>query len=89
MAAIPIGNTKNLSATEAREKFSEVVSRVRYGHERILLGRHGHEQAAIVPIEDLRLIEKLEDALDLSAARKALRESGTVSWEELRAELGI
>lgn len=89
MAAIAIGIAKSLTATQVREKFSEVVSRVRYGHERILLGRHGHEQAAIVPIEDLRLIEKLEDALDLSAAREALRESGTVSWEKLRAELGI
>ncbi len=86
---VAIKTAKNLSATEAREKFSEVVNRVRYGHERILLGRHGQEQAAIVPVEDLRLIEQLEDALDLSAAREALRESGTVSWEELRAELGI
>ncbi len=89
MAAIAVRAAKNISATEAREKFSEVVNRVRYGRERILLGRHGHEQAAIVPVEDLRLLEQLEDALDLSAARKALRESGTVSWEELRAEFGI
>jgi prevent-host-death family protein len=89
MAGIARRAAKNLSATEAREKFSEVVNRVRYGRERILLGRHGNEQAAIVPVEDLRLIEQLEDALDLSAAREALRETGTVSWKKLRAELGI
>jgi hypothetical protein len=35
------------------------------------------------------LIEELEDRLDLSAARKAFRETGTVSWEKLRAQLGI
>ena len=40
-------------------------------------------------MEDLRLIEMVEDALDLSAAREALRETDTISWEELRAELGI
>jgi prevent-host-death family protein len=89
MAGIARRAAKNLSATEAREHFSEVVNRVRYGRERILLGRHGNEQAAIVPVEDLRLIEQLEDALDLSAAREALRETGTVSWKKLRAELGL
>ncbi|HWN43306.1 MAG TPA: type II toxin-antitoxin system Phd/YefM family antitoxin [Thermoanaerobaculia bacterium] len=81
-----------LSATEAHERFSELLSRVASGKERIVLTRAGEELVAVVPIEDLALVEALEDRADIEEAREALREAqenGTVSLADLKAELGF
>jgi antitoxin Phd len=78
-----------LSASAVREEFSETLNRVAYGGERIVLERRGKDVAALVPVEDLELLERLEDHMDLDAARKALEEPGSVSLDELKAELGI
>jgi prevent-host-death family protein len=78
-----------LGVVEARRKFSKTISRVEFGKERIVLERRGEEVAAVVPMDDLVLLQALEDKIDLAAARKALREPGTVSWEKLKAELGL
>jgi len=54
------------------------------------LHRHGKDVAAIVPVEDLELLQQLEDRMDLETARKALSEkSPRVSWKKLKAELGL
>lgn len=82
----------NISARKARENLSEVMNRVAYGKERIILTRHGAEVVAIVPIEDAKLLEELEDQLDLEDARKSLVEAkkeGSVSWDKVKAELGL
>lgn len=81
-----------LSATEAQKRFSELLSRVASGKERIVLTRAGEELVAVVPLEDLALVEALEDRADLEEAREALREAqekGTVSLADLKAELGL
>jgi len=79
-----------LNATKAREDFSDTLNRVAYRGERILLERHGKVVAAIVPAEDVKLLEDLEDRLDLEEARKALadvKKHGTVPWEKVKAQL--
>lgn len=81
-----------LSATEAQQRFSELLSRVASGKERIVVTRAGEELVAVVPLEDLALVEALEDRADLDEAREALREAqekGTVSLADLKAELGL
>jgi prevent-host-death family protein len=79
-----------IAATDARIAFAEMVNKVAFGRERIRLHRHGKDVAAIVPIEDLQLIEALEDRMDLNAARAALREKAPrVEWERLKQELGL
>jgi prevent-host-death family protein len=81
-----------VSASQARHDFAETVNRVAYGGDRILLHRRGRDLAALVPIEDLQLLEELERNADLAAARAALKEAGrkgTVPWEKLKAELGL
>jgi len=81
-----------VSAAEARNEFSEILNRASFGKERIVLTRRGKDLAALVPIEDLELLERLEDRIDLEDARAALaevREGGTVSWEKLKSDLGL
>jgi prevent-host-death family protein len=78
-----------LSTVKARDHFSELINRAAYGKERVVLTRRGKELVAIVPLEDLRFLEDLEDAIDLEEARQALREPGSVSWEEVKTALGL
>jgi len=61
-----------VEATAARNGFSDLINKVRYGSHRVLIERRGKEVAALIPPEDLRLLEMLEDTIDIEAARKAL-----------------
>ncbi len=82
----------SLRTTEARERLAEVLNRVAYAKDRVRITRRGKQIAAVVPIEDLDLIERLEDQIDLEEAMEALseaREKGTVPLEKIRAELGL
>lgn len=77
-----------LGVVEARRDFSKTINRVAFGGERILLERHGEHVAAVVPVEDVRLLQELENKIDLAAARRALKDKETISWDELKASLG-
>ena len=50
----------SMMASAARTRFAEVLNRVAYGRERIVLNRHGRGLVAIVPVEDLELLKALE-----------------------------
>jgi prevent-host-death family protein len=81
-----------VSTVKAREQLSTVINRAAFGKERVILTRRGKEIVAVVPIEDLRFLEELENRIDLEAARAALAEvkkKGTVSWERIKADLGL
>jgi len=79
-----------IATGKARENFSDVVNRSAYGKERIVLTRRGKSVAAVVPIEDLELLEEIEDRLDVEAARKALAEPGkNVPLDEVKSLLGL
>jgi prevent-host-death family protein len=79
-----------ISTVEARDQFADVVNRVAYGKERVILTRRGKELVAVVPIEDVRLLEELENRSDLEAARVALAEEGeTIPWEVIKADLKL
>lgn len=81
-----------MTTGKARQDFSETVNRVAYGRERIVLHRRGKDLVALVPVEDLKTLEALEDRFDAEAAEAALKEAeekGTVPYEEVRKELGL
>jgi prevent-host-death family protein len=81
----------SITVSEARQDFAEVVNRVAYGKERVTVVRRGRDLVAIVPMSDVRLLEAIEDELDLAAAREAMAEASVapkISWTELRAKLG-
>jgi prevent-host-death family protein len=82
----------SISSAEARQRLSQIVNRVAAEQERIIVTRRGKALVAIVPIEDVEWLEDLEDRLDVEAAKVALADAkinGTVSWEELKAQLGL
>ncbi len=78
-----------MTITKARDVLGQLVGRVQYGHERIVLTRHGKPAAAIVPIGDHQILERLEDEIDLADALTALRAPERVSWADLKAELKL
>lgn len=81
-----------VSVSDARQDFAELVNRAAYGHERVVVARRGRAIAAIVPIEDVELLERLEDQLDIEAARAALADpesAARIPWDEIKADLGL
>lgn len=78
-----------MSASKARDDFSDALNRVAYKGERIVLRRRGKDIAVLVPVEDLTLLEEIEDRIDVEEAKKALREKGGLPWTKLKKELGL
>ena len=86
----------SFTTSEAKANFEDIITRAARGKERILLSRRGRDVAAVVPLEDLKLIEsirkKIESQEDLKAARKSLKEfrnGKTISHEQLKKKLGL
>jgi len=74
---------------DARNDLAEILNRVAYGKERVVLTRRDKDVVAIVSLEDLRLIEQLEDRIDLAEAKKVLaRNEPTISLDELKEKYG-
>ena len=84
-----------LNVSKAREEFPELVNRAAYGKERTIVSRRGKDLAAVISMDDLRLLERLAreemDRIDLEDARAALKEAqekGTIPLRDLMRELG-
>jgi prevent-host-death family protein len=81
-----------VSVADARSDLAELLNRVAYGKERLVITRHGRELAAIVPIEDLQLANRLRRFVarkDVARALAELDAGKAPSWEQLRRELGL
>jgi hypothetical protein len=77
------------SGVRVSQTIVHAVDRATSYGERVVLRRKGKEVAAVIPIEDLRLLESIEDEKDLNAARRAKKEKGSIPWEKLKSELGL
>ncbi len=78
--------------SEARSELTDIVNHVAFGHDRYILTRNGKEVAAIVSVEDLKLLEELEDKLDVEVAKhidKEIKKHGTIKWKQAKRELGL
>jgi prevent-host-death family protein len=83
-----------LNVSEARSGFSDIVNSAAYGGKRTVISRHGTEVAAVIPIEDLRLLERFVeseiDRQDIAAARSSMPDPGdNISLEDLKQELSL
>ena len=77
--------------SDARKDFASITNRVAFGKERVILTRHGRQVVAVIPASDLKLLEALEEQIDLTEARAALAASKgkRIGLNELKAELGL
>ena len=81
---------KTVTTADARKHFADLVNSVAYGKEPVILTRRGREIAALVSIEELQLLQKIEDRLDIEDARKSLEEPGeNISADEFWNRLGL
>jgi prevent-host-death family protein len=81
-----------LSVSQLRAELSTAVNRVAFGKEHIVIHRQGRDVVAIVPLEDLELLDQIEDRLLLEEARTALEDpenQDRIPWEQVKAELGL
>lgn len=83
-----------LDVVELRHALADVLNRAEYRGERIIIHRRGKDAAAIIPVEDLELLERLieeeEDRVDIARAEAALAESADrIPYAEVRRRLGL
>ena len=81
-----------MSAADARKNLAEVLNTVAYGKKRVVLSRRGKGIAALVQVEDLELLEKLEARVkgeDIRNALSDVRKKGAQAWERMKKKLGI
>jgi prevent-host-death family protein len=80
--------TVKISTADARKNLSDIVNKVAYGKEPIILTRRGQDIAALISMEELELLQQLEDHIDIEDATNVLAEPGDnipadVVWKEL------
>ena len=77
-----------VTATQLKKHFADTTGRAQHGGERIVVRRNSKEAFALIPIDDLRLLEALEDKIDVLAAEAVLAsDEPVVSWEDAKEEL--
>ena len=81
---------ETFSTADARKKLADIVNKVAYGKEPVVLTRRGEKIAALISMEELELLQLIEDYIDIEDARKALAEPGkNLSSEKFWKELGL
>ncbi len=79
-----------ITTAEARKKFANIINQVAFGDESFVLTRRGEPIAALVSINELKLLQELEDKRDIEDAWKAKKEIGKpIPWDELKKELEL
>ena len=83
---------KQITAGEARKHMAELLNRAAFGKERFVITRHGKDVVAIVPIEEITLLDRLRAVLskkDIETALSEMQDSSTQSWDEVRKDLDV
>src|SRR5204862_2238968 len=80
-----------IAVIDARKDLADILNRAAYGKERVVLTRRGKDVAAIVPIDDLNILEAIEDHTDVTESEKihARVRAGSeqvLSLEEVKAK---
>lgn len=84
-----------IDATQGHEDLAATLDRVTHAKERVIVCRLGKPIAAVIPIEDLelleRLIEEAEDRLDIEDAERMLNDPDEewIPRDQVRVNLGL
>ncbi len=87
--------TTKMEATKVRNHFAEELSKVAFGKQRLVIERNGKPLVAVVPFEELALLEGLseqeEDRRDVAAYRQAKAEMARtgerpIPWARFKRE---
>lgn len=84
--------TESIAVSKTSHDVSELVRRVADGKERIYFTSHNKKIVALVPIEDLEVLEAMETEEDIREAELALKEieeKGSISFEEMKRRVGL
>ena len=78
-------------AQKTHRTVTNSLTRVVTNGERVKVHRRGKAVAALIPLEDLALLEELEDRLDVEEAERRLADPHEVPipYEQVRKELGL
>ena len=79
----------SISITDLRTKIRKLADLVAFKGERVRVERNGETAFVLVSQQDAALLEALEDAADLKAAKKALKENYSIPLDELEKDLGL
>lgn len=79
---------ESLSISQVRDNLAELGNRVSLRGERVIVERRGKDLFALVPVEDVELLERLEDEIDLAAVRQRMSEPSE-SFEKVKKDLGL
>ncbi|MCJ7673765.1 MAG: type II toxin-antitoxin system Phd/YefM family antitoxin [Sedimentisphaerales bacterium] len=78
-----------VSMTKARQDFTNIANRVMFGDERICIEKNNKAAFALVPVEDVEILEALEDQIDVQAAKAAIKKGKFIDLEALAKQLGV
>lgn len=84
-----------VSSRDARKNLSDIVNRAKYTKEKTIITNNGKQVAAVISMDDFKLLESLiieiENESDLVAAKEALADyekNGGISWDDAMKQLG-
>jgi prevent-host-death family protein len=84
---------EDISIAELRARLGDLVSRVSYKHDRVVITKHGKPVAALISASDMEKFEELEDWNDNQAAeasdRETKRNGGPIPWRTFKREMKL
>jgi PHD/YefM family antitoxin component YafN of YafNO toxin-antitoxin module len=85
-----MNSLKTLSVTDLKKEFRQATGKEEHGHVRLVIERNNKAAFALIPIEDLELLQRVEDLIDTRAAEASMKDPRpSIPWEELKAKLGL
>lgn len=82
----------NIQPISELKNYTSIINQVSYGN-RIYLTKNGHGQCAIIDMKELDELDKQKALLTLMTklndAKESVEREGTISADDLEAELGV
>jgi PHD/YefM family antitoxin component YafN of YafNO toxin-antitoxin module len=78
-----------VTITDLRKRIHDLADRVYHHGEHVCVKRNGRAAFAMVTPEELRLLEAIEDQIDIEAAQEALNRGKFIPWKQAKRKLGL